>query len=369
MSPFQAVATALGVTDPRSWGAVGWASDLFPHLAYGLAAATAYSARTYPEGGTGLAVFVALYTVAVTAERRWLVAATAAVTSGQSSAGRLTLERTGSDGSTFRITLPRRDAGGRCERERALGQPRPAEESARAEFAAPADPHHAGPLPQRVDHAERGVHELVRANGILLLLRLPERGLVDLRLHLLALGFVSQHFEKLLLEFDVAIKLGNHVRQARAFVEPVFQVYLFQNPNRTEILELCELQLRGATVDGDLWSNGFHDVVEVVAIDLDVFAIAKGGAIRIVYVSRKVGQDPDDADEVQDVEVPGGVVVEERPLVEASEAVRRQAGGPGVERGRTRLVRSGTGPRRVPGSLHGCGRDCPLRAGADLEPR
>ena len=44
-----------------------------------LAAATAYSARTYPEGGTGLAVFVALYTVAVTAERRWLVAATAAV--------------------------------------------------------------------------------------------------------------------------------------------------------------------------------------------------------------------------------------------------------------------------------------------------
>jgi hypothetical protein len=37
-------ATALGVTDPRTWGAVGWVSDLLPHLAYGLAAATAYEA-------------------------------------------------------------------------------------------------------------------------------------------------------------------------------------------------------------------------------------------------------------------------------------------------------------------------------------
>ncbi|HZA84286.1 MAG TPA: hypothetical protein VFC13_22890 [Actinomycetes bacterium] len=37
-------ATALGVTDPRTWGAAGWASDLVPHLAYGLAAATAYEA-------------------------------------------------------------------------------------------------------------------------------------------------------------------------------------------------------------------------------------------------------------------------------------------------------------------------------------
>jgi hypothetical protein len=26
-------ATALGVTDPRTWGAAGWASDLLPHLA------------------------------------------------------------------------------------------------------------------------------------------------------------------------------------------------------------------------------------------------------------------------------------------------------------------------------------------------
>jgi hypothetical protein len=30
------------VTDPRTWGAAGWVSDLLPHLAYGLAAATAY---------------------------------------------------------------------------------------------------------------------------------------------------------------------------------------------------------------------------------------------------------------------------------------------------------------------------------------
>jgi hypothetical protein len=37
-------ATALGVTDPRSWGAVGWVSDLLPHLAYGIATATVYEA-------------------------------------------------------------------------------------------------------------------------------------------------------------------------------------------------------------------------------------------------------------------------------------------------------------------------------------
>jgi signal transduction histidine kinase len=44
------------------------------------AASLAYSARTYPEGGTGLAVFVALYTVAAMEQRRLVVAAVAAVT-------------------------------------------------------------------------------------------------------------------------------------------------------------------------------------------------------------------------------------------------------------------------------------------------
>ena len=39
----------------------------------------AYSARTYPEGGTGLTVFVALYTVAVAVDRRRLVAIATAV--------------------------------------------------------------------------------------------------------------------------------------------------------------------------------------------------------------------------------------------------------------------------------------------------
>lgn len=33
---------ALGLVDPREWNAVIWASDLLPHLAYGIAAATAY---------------------------------------------------------------------------------------------------------------------------------------------------------------------------------------------------------------------------------------------------------------------------------------------------------------------------------------
>jgi hypothetical protein len=37
-------ATLLGVTDPRTWGVAGWASDLLPHLAYGLATATVYEA-------------------------------------------------------------------------------------------------------------------------------------------------------------------------------------------------------------------------------------------------------------------------------------------------------------------------------------
>ena len=27
--------TTLGVTDPRTWGIVGWISDLIPHLGYG----------------------------------------------------------------------------------------------------------------------------------------------------------------------------------------------------------------------------------------------------------------------------------------------------------------------------------------------
>jgi signal transduction histidine kinase len=42
------------------------------------AVSLAYSARTYPEGGTGLTVFVALYTVAAMERRRLVVAATAA---------------------------------------------------------------------------------------------------------------------------------------------------------------------------------------------------------------------------------------------------------------------------------------------------
>jgi hypothetical protein len=33
--------TVLGVTDPRRWGAVDWAADVLPHLAYaGVAAVT-----------------------------------------------------------------------------------------------------------------------------------------------------------------------------------------------------------------------------------------------------------------------------------------------------------------------------------------
>jgi hypothetical protein len=35
---------ALGLTDPRTWGAAGWASDVVPHLAYGLATALTFDA-------------------------------------------------------------------------------------------------------------------------------------------------------------------------------------------------------------------------------------------------------------------------------------------------------------------------------------
>ncbi len=38
--------TALGVTDPRTWGAVGWASDVIPHVAYGTVTAAVVTALT-----------------------------------------------------------------------------------------------------------------------------------------------------------------------------------------------------------------------------------------------------------------------------------------------------------------------------------
>ena len=35
-------AVATGITDPRTWGVQGWASDIVPHLAYGLVTAAVY---------------------------------------------------------------------------------------------------------------------------------------------------------------------------------------------------------------------------------------------------------------------------------------------------------------------------------------
>lgn len=34
-----ATATGLGVTDPTTWGAAGWAADIVPHLGYGIVTA------------------------------------------------------------------------------------------------------------------------------------------------------------------------------------------------------------------------------------------------------------------------------------------------------------------------------------------
>ncbi|MDX6434685.1 MAG: hypothetical protein QOE54_7051 [Streptosporangiaceae bacterium] len=42
----EAPATALGLTDPRTWGTAGWLSDLVPHLAYGIVTATTYDRLT-----------------------------------------------------------------------------------------------------------------------------------------------------------------------------------------------------------------------------------------------------------------------------------------------------------------------------------
>jgi len=40
--------TALGVTDPRTWSAVDWISDLVPHLAYGVVVKTTMDAFDRP---------------------------------------------------------------------------------------------------------------------------------------------------------------------------------------------------------------------------------------------------------------------------------------------------------------------------------
>lgn len=43
--------TALGVTDPRRWSAGSWASDLVPHLAYGLVTAAVWEMAAHGRGG------------------------------------------------------------------------------------------------------------------------------------------------------------------------------------------------------------------------------------------------------------------------------------------------------------------------------
>jgi len=39
MAVSDSAATALGATDPTTWGVSGWLSDLVPHMAYGMVAA------------------------------------------------------------------------------------------------------------------------------------------------------------------------------------------------------------------------------------------------------------------------------------------------------------------------------------------
>lgn len=49
MAASDAPATALRVTDPRTWPPSSWASDLVPHLAYGLVTAATFHALTRPR--------------------------------------------------------------------------------------------------------------------------------------------------------------------------------------------------------------------------------------------------------------------------------------------------------------------------------
>ncbi|PRX44697.1 hypothetical protein B0I33_111211 [Prauserella shujinwangii] len=41
--------TALGITDPRKWGAEAWLSDAIPHLAYGAVTAATFAATERPR--------------------------------------------------------------------------------------------------------------------------------------------------------------------------------------------------------------------------------------------------------------------------------------------------------------------------------
>ncbi|MDP8930850.1 MAG: hypothetical protein M3O70_20345 [Actinomycetota bacterium] len=43
-------ATALGVTNPKQWGAKSWVSDIVPHMAYGTVTAMAYDALSTSDG-------------------------------------------------------------------------------------------------------------------------------------------------------------------------------------------------------------------------------------------------------------------------------------------------------------------------------
>ncbi|MEU7573526.1 hypothetical protein [Micromonospora sp. NPDC049240] len=52
MATSDSAMTLLGVTDPRTWRRVDWASDLVPHLAYGLAAAATWR-RLRPSSPRG----------------------------------------------------------------------------------------------------------------------------------------------------------------------------------------------------------------------------------------------------------------------------------------------------------------------------
>jgi hypothetical protein len=51
MAGTDAPMTGLGISDPRSWSAGDWLSDLLPHAAYGVVTAWTFRQLTDPQGG------------------------------------------------------------------------------------------------------------------------------------------------------------------------------------------------------------------------------------------------------------------------------------------------------------------------------
>src|SRR5437588_3904900 len=106
------------------------------------------------------------------------------------------------------------------------------------------------------------------------------------------------------VERVVAVELGEEVCESRARLEELPQrLNLLEDVDRAEVVEIRERQLdvhllaiaRKAVVraQGEARADGLHDVVEVVAVYLDVLALLQRRQ-RLCRLARQVGHDADD---------------------------------------------------------------------------